>query len=259
MRSLVPILFTAAVLCMQAWAQESTSEDVFQKSLAAYQNKQFQEARDGFQKLISEGRANANLLHNLALTEYQLDQKAMALALWRKALYLEPEFKPARAGRDLLESQGAMRPFERDSVNLWRTRWLENFSIHEILWLTALLLAVTGSLWIRYISRRRIALEDEKPMPPFPVPATLTALLLLLVIAVATLKAIEVRTQKATVIAASVNIKSLPSDSGVAVGDAGPGSELRVLQKQTGWIQVQNSDGLSGWVKGESVLITTER
>jgi len=238
-------------------AQDAATEDLFQKGLAAYQNKQFDQARENFSKLLREGQVSANLLHNLALVEYQLDQKAMALALWRKALSISPGFGPAKAGRTLLESQGQMRPLERDSVSLWWARTLENLGIQELLMLTGVVLAIFGMLWIRYFAERRIALEDQKPMPAFPGTAIVSAAVLLAALGLVGMKVRDLLTVRATVVASKVNIKSLPSDSAVALSDISPGNEVQVRRHQDGWAQVRSGDGISGWIKDADVYITS--
>ena len=90
-----------------AWPAAATQGDLLQKGLAAYQNKQFPEARDAFQKLLDQGDMTPGILSDLALTVYQLDQKPLALALWRKALSMQPNFRPAVKGRDFLEKKNA--------------------------------------------------------------------------------------------------------------------------------------------------------
>lgn len=253
------LVFFILLSATSAFAQtgDSSPEDLFQKGLAAYQNKQFDQARENFNKLLSQGQVSANLLHNLALTEYQLDQKAMALALWRKALSLQPGFTPALKARELLETQNQMRPFERDSVSLWWTRTMENLKLQELLLLAGIVLAVFGMLWIRYFAQRRVALEDETPMPSFPGTGLFSSILLAAAILLVGMKVRHMATERATVIGGKVNIKSLPSDEAVPLGELPAGSEVHIRRKQDGWAQVQNGDGISGWLKDADVFITS--
>lgn len=250
-------LLILGLLPLLGQTQDAANEDLFQKGLAAYQNKQFDEARENFQKLVNQGESSANLLHNLALTEYQLDHKARALALWRKALSENPGFKPAKEAREFVESQGQMRPFERDSVSLGWSRTLEGVTLQELLLLTAAIFALSGTLWIRYLGQRRIALEDQKAMPGFPVTAIIAEVVFLAVLALVGLKLQARGTTTATVVGEKVNIKSLPSESGVPLADINPGNELRVRRHQDGWAQVVTSDGVNGWVKAGDIFVTS--
>lgn len=239
---------------------EGAPEDTFHKGLSAYQNKQYAEARDSFQKLLDQGTAegtvSVSVLHNLALTALQLDQKAYAIALWRKALAVEPGYAPASRGRDMLEAKTQMRPLERDGLGLWLHRTLEAMSVYEILWLTAVALAITGGLGLRYWGQRRNALEAELPMPAFPVVAIVVGFLFFFCVSLVGLKLRDQTRTRATVIAAKVSAKALPSDDGVGLFDIAPGVEVLVRRRQDGWAQVQSGDGGSGWVRESEIFLT---
>ncbi|HMN69144.1 MAG TPA: hypothetical protein PKC28_11445 [Bdellovibrionales bacterium] len=253
-------IFTAAVcatLLQSAIADDFTRENLFQKGLAAYQNKQYPEARDAFQKLLDEGVVSAKLFHNLALTEYQMDQKPLALALWRKALSLDPSLRQARAGREFAEGGLQVRGWERDQLNQLVYRNLESISFFELLWLVAFLLGCAGWLWIRFFADRRTALTEERPLPPFPSAAVILTLLLVICAALSAGKARQEWRVRATVIAKGVNARALPAEDGVGLFELRGGAEVLVRRQAEGWKQVQNSEGASGWVKDSDVLVTS--
>lgn len=243
----------------------ASAQGLFEAGLAAYQNQQFEEARDAFQKVVDEAALKAaspppvSVLHNLALSAAQLNQRPYALALWRKALSIYPDFRPARAGRDFLETQYSMRPFERDSFGLWRRRALERFSIHQLLILQAILLGSVGWLGIRYWSARRLALETEMPLPAFPTVATLFFIVWLAGGVVVGFKLKEMYTDRATVIAVKTSARSLPSDEGVELFEVSGGSELLIRRMIDDWLQIQTPDGSSGWIKGSDAMVTSQR
>lgn len=238
-------------------AEQTDSENLFQKGLAAYQNKQFDEARDDFQKLLDQGTVSVGILHNLALAEMQLNQRPRAIALWRKALSIDPHFTPARQGRQLLEEKFNMPPWERDSLDLAMRRFAESIPFTGALVLLAALLTVSGWFWIRYFADRRRALEIEQPKPTLPAMAWMFSIAFILV---ATLVLLQVKVEsplRATVINASVSLKSLPADDSVALQEIPGGSEVLVKRQQDGWAQVQNAEGSTGWVKHTDILLTS--
>lgn len=237
----------------------ASPEDLFQKGLAAYQNKQFEEARANFGAVYQEGRFSAPLFHNLALTYFQLDQKPFAMAFWRKALAVDPTFKPALAGRKFLESKFNMGAWEKDTFSLWLRRTMESVSFYEICWLIALLLAGAGWIWIRYLAARKIAVEDELPKPHFPPVAAGLLVILIGALLLSVLKFQMMSTVRATVVQANVSARSLPAADGVALFELGGGAEVVVRMRNNDWFQVQNSDGASGWVKKDEILLTDER
>jgi tetratricopeptide (TPR) repeat protein len=240
-------------------ASPSSYDDLFQKGLAAYQNKQFQEARDNFQRILGEGHSSAPLLHNLALSYFQLDQKPYAMAFWRKALAQDPGYRPALKGREFLEAKFNMRPFEKDSFSLWLRRILERASVYEILWALAIILGSGGWLWIRYFAERRTALEEELALPAVPLAGILIAILFVATSGILVEKIQALNEPRATVVLPKVSARSLPSDEGVGVFDLSGGSEVAIRRQNENWFQVQNSEGASGWVKKEEIEPSQER
>lgn len=252
-----------ATLCfvwiVSASADQPSSEDLFQKGLAAYQNKQFDEARDNFLNLVAGGQASPALFHNLALAFFQLDQKPFAMAFWRKALALDPSFRPALAGRQMMESKFNMTSWEKDTFNLWIRRTMEGVSFYELAWLIAFVIGGAGWIWIRYLAARKIAIEDEQPKPAFPMIAAGLAVIFVGTLALMALKFSALQTTHATVVQPKINARSLPADEGVGLFELGGGVEVVIRRTEGDWLQVQNSDGATGWVKKSEVLVTDER
>lgn len=234
----------------------SENEDLFQKGLSAYHSKQYSEARDVFQKLLDQGQVSPPLLNNLALSVYELDQKPLALALWRKALSISPGFRPAEKGRDLLENKMQMRPLERDSFQLWMHRSLESLSLQILLVVAALFLALTGWFGLRYWGERSLALDLAQPLPTFPMHIALLGGVLILLLAVTGLKVKDGMATRATIIQAKASARSLPTDEGVELFDLSGGVEVFVRQIDNGWSQVQNAEGSNGWVKNSDLMVT---
>lgn len=255
--SILRVSLVGCIFSVAAWTANAQPKDFFEQGLASYQNKQYAEARDAFQKQLDLGKSTPALLNNLALSVYALDQKPLALALWRKALSMQPSFTPARKGRDFLETKMNMRPLERDSMALWTHRTLESISLYEILWANALVLAMAGWFAFRYLGERAFAIEEEQPIPPFPTTTAVFVLLFLCTFTLTGLKFKDSLTERATITAAKASVRSLPSDDGVGLFDISGGAEVYVRQQQNGWTQVQNADGTAGWVKNSELLITS--
>lgn len=259
MRRLIFATLGLLLWIIPASAEQPSSEDLFQKSLAAYQNKQFDEARDGFLNLIANGHASASLFHNLALTYFQLDQKPYAMAFWRKALAFDPSFRPAQVGRKMMETKFSMSSWEKDTFSLWLRRTMEGVSFYELSWLIAFLIGGSGWIWIRYLAARKIAIEDEQPKPAFPALAAVFATLFALTLGLMGIKFQVLQTKHATVLQPKISVRSLPADDGVGLFELSGGGEVVVRRTEQDWLQVQSSDGATGWVKKSEVLVTDER
>jgi len=254
----VLILSLVAGVFFNAAADAPSKGDLFEQGLAAYQNKQYAEARDAFQKQLDQGKITPALLNNLALSVFELDQKPLALALWRKALTMSPGFKPAQEGRDFLEKKMNMRPLERDSLSLWIHRTLASISFYELLWVNALILAIAGWFGLKYLGERRFAIDEEQPLPALPVMPVVFTVLFCGITFLSAMKWRDASTDRATITAAKASVRSLPADEGVDLFDISGGAEVYVRQSQNGWVQIQNVDGTSGWVKGTDLLITSK-
>lgn len=253
------ILFLfSTFLCFPAFAQK-TSTELFEKGLAAYQKKQYPEARDAFQQLIEQKNLSPEVLHNLALTYFQLDQAPWALALWRKALSIDPGFRPARMGRDFVEMKLHARGYEQDRIGELIQRNLEFISFFEALWMVAFLLTLSGWLWIRYGAARKKALSEESPLPAFPLAAILLSVVLLGNLGLVAMKLNFVLKTRATVVAKKTSARSLPSEEGVNLFELNGGSEVLIRRRDKDWLQVQNSDGSSGWLPASELFITSQQ
>lgn len=238
-------------------AVATSRTDSFQKGLAAYQERQYDVARDQFEKSLSEDGENPRLFHNLALTHFQLNEKAKALAYWRKALVLDPGFRAARTGRDLLESRYNMRPLEKDPFSSWLRRLLEWVSALQLLWVLAALITVTGWLWIRHLASRRLAVDQEEARPPIPLAAVASSLIVVVLAAVVAAKIAQTLSIRATVVTDHANARSLPADDGVSLFDLTGGTEVEVRRHGDGWLQVRDRGGSTGWLKESEAMITS--
>ena len=259
------MLKTIVALCFftlsfAVYAQDAGSkESIFQKGIQAYQSKQYEDARASFQSLLDQGFVTAEILHNLALTQYQLNQKPLALALWRKALSLDPSLRAARNGRDFTEGELNQRGYERDQITQFLRSLLEYVSLYEALWMVALMIGAAGFLWIRYLGERKTAFDEELPLPTFPTAAVILSSMLVVWVAFTGLKARQSFKVRATVIGSGVNARSLPAEDGVGLFELRGGSEVLIRRANDGWSQVLNSDGSSGWIKNSDLFITSGR
>ena len=255
---MVRLVTAFVIVAFATLAAAETTDDAFQRGLAAYQNRDFTSARDAFAAAIAAEPPTARLLHNLALTYYQLNQKAYALAYWRKALAIDPNFTAARAGRELLEERLRMRPFEGEgAVNLAR-QTLERISPFVISWALALCLALTGWLWLRHAVARREARATDQDAPAPPLAAVAVALAMVLSAGLLGYKLWDGVDARATVVTDKTEARSLPNERAVSLFELPGGGEVLVKRSRDGWTQVQKNDGATGWIKDAEIVITTE-
>lgn len=238
-------------------APEDTNA-AFQKGLAAYQKRDFAGARDRFREAVAQGPVTPRLLHNLALAHYQANERAYALAYWRKALVIDPNYGAALTGRDLLENHMHMRPFEKDGPELSLRHALERVPAFLTSWVLAVLIALFAWRGLKYAAARRAARDEERAGPGAPPPLIALAVLVLATAGLLTLKLRFGLQARATVVTDHAAAKSLPNVESATLFELPPGNEVLVKRAGDGWSQVQTSDGSAGWVKDSDLVVTSE-
>ena len=256
------LLITSVLFSLNVFAESKpTVEDAnepFQKGLAAYQKHDFEAARDRFREAVEQGPVTARLLHNLALAYYQTNQRAYALAYWRKALVADPRYPAALTGRELLETHMHMRPFETSGFSLSVRHALEPVSGFLTSWALAVLIAAFAWATLRFLNARRTARDEERAGPGLPVTAAALGILMLATAGVLALKLTYELHPRATVVANQAGAKSLPTPESATLFELSSGGEVLVKRTDDAWAQVQTGDGSVGWVKTSDIVVTSE-
>lgn len=236
-----------------------SSDSHFQEGIAAYQKGEFKQARASFTEALKNDPNNPTLLFNLAVTAQSEGQLGMALALWRKALVIQPNFPDAKNAIAWTENQLEHKEIPHN-VTSWqslRKNFLVNHTLNEFLALTAALLAATGWLLLRYLGLRRDALLQEKPLPPFPTVTLICGILLLASLALTTAKAYDLSILRGTIITKKVEARSAANESATPLFDLYEGLEVVVRQTAGDWVQVTYQNTSTGWIP-RSAIFTTE-
>lgn len=256
-----------SVLVEVAWAQDSPSpvtnksaEDLHRDGLEALRGNDVANARSALRLSLDQDPNRPAALYNLGLLEFRDGNEGLAIGLWRKALALSPGFSSARAALTWAEtSVPRARARETNAWETFRSQLLSYVTLTDVLAASLVLALCVGFLLLRYAGRRRRALLDESPMPPFPTVAALSAVLLLVSLALAGAKAYDLTVDRATLIANNIPARTTPDPQSAALFDLFEGSEVIVRQSQGDWRQVSVPGGLTGWVPKESLYVSSSR
>lgn len=238
-----------------------TFEKAFEAGIANYQAKKYDEARLAFSQALQKEPLNVQALTNLALVQFQLGQKAWAVALLRKAHNLDPDFSTPQAALKFILPQLDVKEIPHE-IQMWETvraNFIVPFTMTGFLALTALCLFATGWLWLQYFGKRREAFRDEKPLPPFPTIPTIIALIFVAALSLTLMKAIDQGIPRATVITDKTTVYSAPNEQSVALFDLFGGLEVVLKQDNENWIQVTYPGASTGWVPKSSLFQTSGR
>ncbi|MBO9668199.1 MAG: tetratricopeptide repeat protein [Bdellovibrio sp.] len=252
------MFFFTLILPTLAWTQNNSFPELFKQGTQHYVAKEYDKARDAFAKALESDPHNATTLTNLALAQYQLGKKPLAVGLLRKALSSDPELPAAKAGLKFALSQMEIKeiPHQIETYESIRANLLSPVPLFAFLVLTALLLFAGGWILISYFGKRRRAFAEEKAFPGFPVIGALLSLGFLVSLTLLVLKIYDQSIVRATIIDDKVSMQAAAGDNQAALLDLYGGMEVIVQNESKDWVQVTYPGSITGWIKATSILKT---
>jgi tetratricopeptide (TPR) repeat protein len=266
MSALVKVLFLMLLFIPSVWADppaptqaKATFEEAFSRGTKSYQEKNFTDAIAQFQQALDLHPDSATVLTNLGLSYFQTQQKGLAIAMLRRALFLDPSQVVAEDALKFALAQLEVKeiPHQLESYEKLRSGVLNSASLAGFNVLTALLLFSSGFIWLRFLGRRRKAFELEEAPPAVPVIGILLALGLVLSFSLSLLKLYDLSIPRATVIADKVSAQTAPGEGQSGLFDIYAGFEVIVRNAANDWVQINYPGGLTGWVKKDSLMATS--
>lgn len=245
-------LFLWLFMTLPSMAQE----DTYQAGIRALQESNVDAALTAFASEHAAGKNFPALYYNWGLAAYQSGKKALAAALWRRALYLDPEMPVAQQALDFVNDQLPKGTSVKDlqGWSAFRARILDRASLNKFMILTWILTVAAGFLLIRYWGTRTRALREETPLPQPPTIGLILTGLCALFVFVSAAKGITQLEVRATVVAQSVPLRTGPSVNDNPIFDLVEGMDVIVRQVQVPWVLITLNTGASGWVPTEALF-----
>lgn len=259
-KTLFPLVFALSILGSVV-AKAQTAESHFKDGLAAFQKGDVKQARAAFRESLHLDPESPVALYNLALAEQRSGENGLALALWRKALALNPSYRPAENAIQWTKGrlERAEIPHEVEYWESFRKTVLFNTPLSTWVVCSAALLLLGGWLLLRYFGARRRALLEEQPLPPFPTVASVLLAGFLLFVGLSGAKAWDLSIVRGTVLPKKVEARSAPDTSGTPLFDLYEGLEVIVRYRTGDWTQVTYPGGPTGWVPTSAIFATTDK
>lgn len=254
------VFFLPLLLPALCGAQTKDSPaDLFTQGTQLYLAKDYAKAQSLFTQALDKDPKNATALTNLALTEFQLGQKARAVGLLRKALFYDPHLSTAENALKftLAQMQGKEVPHQIETYETLRAQLLQPVPLWTYLVLSALTLFAAGWVLISYGGRRKKALQEESAPPSFPVIGSILALSFVIFTALLALKIYDSSILRGTIVEEKVALQTAPGDNQVTILELYGGLEVIAHQFQGDWVQVTYPGSLTGWIKKSSLIITS--
>lgn len=234
-------------------------EEYFGRGTKSYQEKKFEDAIFNFEKALDLHPDSATVLTDLGLSYFQMQKKGLSIAMFRRALYVDPSQTVAEAALKFVLSQLEVKeiPHQIETYERLRSTVLNSVTLNGFHLLTALLLFASGFIWLRFLGHRRKAYESEMAPPGTPIIGLLLGMGLILSLFFTTLKIYDLTIPRATIVADKVSAQTAPGEGQSGLFDLYAGFEVIVRNVANDWIQVSYPGGLTGWVKKDSLMSTS--
>ncbi len=253
------LVFSVFLMCSPfVLAQGDNPQDLFQQGTQSYLSKDYPKARDLFQSAVEKDPYNSSLLTNLALAQFQLGNKAVAVGLLRKALAYDPELPTAQQGLKFVLSQMELKevPHQLEFSESLHKNLLQPFPTTAYLVIVALLMFASGWSLLSFMDRRKKALQQESALPSYPFIATFFSISFVLFTCLLALKIHDSNQVRGTIITEKEALQTAPGENQASVLDLYGGNEVLVLELDGDWAQVTYPGSLTGWIKKSSLLMT---
>lgn len=261
---LVLLIFSSSLAFAELKPMRDIANDpitsLFAKGINAYQKGDYGQAVQNFKELTELQPQNEIAYYNWGLAEAKQENWGWSAALFRRALYLSPSFVLASRALELvLDKLPHVNTHNKlQGLDSFRSQYLRAWNWHLIFFILTSSLLLSGVSLIKYWSKRKRALDEELPLPPFPYVGLASSLITLTFIFMASLKSLELFEVQATLITKSSALRTGPSHEDTPLFEIFEGQELRLFKKHESWAQVQVPGGLIGWLPQSDLFPTTE-
>jgi hypothetical protein len=226
-------------------AENQQGEQLFFRANEAYKAGRFQEAVDGYNRLIQSGHETGHLFYNLGNAYFRLNQLGWAILNYERARLLMP--RDADLNFNLRYARDQMRDAVAESQGLMNTTffWLNTFNLHELFWSFAVLNVVFWAILVT-----RLFMRPDWIFYPF-----LVVLIAWFIAGFSFgLKWDQVHTdERGVVVQEEISVLAGPDINDTVLFKLHTGTEVCLERSEDGWSLVSLPDKKRGWVKKEAV------
>lgn len=212
-----------------------------------------------WQQLLSLNPQDPALLTNAGIAAAQSQQWGLALSYLRDAVHLAPHTEQTQQALEYVQARLPVKEIPHN-VELWesyRSSVLGGLSLIPLLLVGALVTLLVGLLFLRWLDDRRLADENDEPLPPFRAIHLISLVLFLAFSGLILSKVYEGLETRATILPEKVAVHSAADAEAPSLFDLYAGLEVWVLRHDGDWVQIQYPGGPTGWLKEDSLRIST--
>lgn len=243
MKRFIAILILPAALAGNAMAADAGAE--FDAANRLYNQGKFAAAAEGYERMVSSGAGGAAVWFNLGNAQFKSGRFGEAIAAYRQAENISPRDPDVRANLQFARNQINNAASVKPGV---AQRWLGRLTLNE--WTAGAAAAAAAWFVLLALGQWRPAWCGGRNNL-----VRLAALATVLLAAGAAADWALNRSVKSAVVVTETTVRTGPLDDAQAGFTAKDGAELTVLDEREDWLQVQNGQRQTGWVKRAAVRV----
>jgi tetratricopeptide (TPR) repeat protein len=215
-----------------------------------YRIEDYQGAAAGYEAVLADGFASADLYYNLGNTYYRLERYGLAILNYERALRLNPGMDDAEQNLALANSKTA----DRITIlpKLFVVRWFDSLvRIHPSTWrvVTLIMLALFAAAVACFLLARSLSMRKNT----FAAGVVFLVLLLVTVLfLVFSTRHFNARSE-AIVVEGAISVKSSPEQQSVDKLVLHEGAKVTITETLPGWKRITLADGTTGWCQDGDV------
>lgn len=254
----VSLIFGTSNICFAAESDLNSAFTTYQKS---YQTGDFETAKSTIEEALKTHTHNSNLIYNLGLTEYKLGKVGLAIGLWRKALYINPQFNEARQAINYATSQLPVKPLSKttDSTWVWLEKLITDYLSFNVIWpLFLISFFLFGYHAIKFLGAKKKAFANDEATPIMSTKVIIFLVVSIFLGIVGFIGFEDLSTIKATVVAKPTEVKTGPNAEFGTLFEIPEGTEVLIRDNEADWYKIEDPTGRSGWTLKTQILVTNK-
>lgn len=247
MKHVICIAGGLLMFLMAVQAIDTTDEELlYEKAISEYQNNNFEESLENFEKLIAVGYSSFKLYYNTGNAAFKTGDIPSAILNYEKALLLKPFNEDARYNLEIAKT------YTVDMLEIipevFFVRWFKMFSLlfHTNIWSLISLLCFTLSLVLLAIFLFSARYKLKKITFIFSVTLFITSIISFSLALMN--KSLTANNSEAIVFEPVVTGTSSPGTGGNELFVIHEGTKVEVEDKLGKWYEIKLSDGTVGWI-----------
>lgn len=237
------LLFLLLLICSPIFGQNNA---LFEKANEAYNAGNYPEAVSRYTEVLKNGEESAELYFNLGNAHYKLNDIAESVYNYEKALLLDPADKTIKNNLEFANNMviDDIKEVPKSGLSNFITNAISIFSFNGWAWVAIIGVAIFSILFLLFY----FSIASKWKRVFFTVAITAVIISFISLIFAFHLKNVALNNDFAVVFAEEVSVRNEPNLRGNELFLLHEGTKVEVLSTFQEWIQLELSNGSTGWI-----------